>query len=753
MAKKKNIVTEEIVEDIIATDYCDEMSTSFIDYAVSVITDRAIPDVRDGLKPVHRRILWAMKSLGLSSTGDYKKAARVVGETMGKYHPHGDASIYDAMVHMAQDWCYNHPLVDGHGNFGSVEGDDAAASRYTEARLSAIAEDILLSDLDKGVVDFIPNFDNKEKEPTVLPAVIPNILISGTDGIAVGMACKMPTHNLGEVIDAATAMIDNPKMKEEKIFNYIKGPDFATGGIIVNKSELPEIYKIGVGRIRIRGKVKTEAGERGKTNIVVSEIPFTMIGGIDKFMDTVADLVRAKVMPDVVDIKNFSGKDGVRIVIELRKGADAQQYINLLYKKAKLEDTFGYNAMLLSNGVPAQMSLHRIITEFLEFYRETMTRKYKTLLDREKKAAEVREGLITAVDCIDTIIEVFRGSTVVAMAKKCLTKGVTDGIKFKTKAAEKQAKKFCFTDVQANAILEMKMQKLIGLEMSILEKELAKAKKNIEVYSGLLSSKIKMNHKMKADMLEIKDKYAKKRKTEIIDAEAIVIKRPEIKEEKVYALVNRFGYIKFVDEATYERNKENIPSDYRNVCEVMNTGKLYVFTEGGKCHQIKVMSVPMGRYNDKGVPLEQVSALTTDEVAIAVISDYKPKEKLLFVTRKGYVKRVVISEFDTTRKTTDATKLGKGDSVLFVAPIKDKKTVVLVSEQNFCVAFDLSSVSLLKKATVGIIGVKVSEKDSISYATVLGEEDEFVVNEKRYTLSKLDTGKRGTKGKKIQSGE
>ena len=650
---------------------------------------------------------------------------------------------------MAQDWCYNHPLVDGHGNFGSVEGDDAAASRYTEARLSAIAEDVLLSDLDKGVVDFIPNFDNKEKEPTVLPAVIPNILISGTDGIAVGMACKMPTHNLGEVIDAATAMIDNPKMKEEKIFDYIKGPDFATGGIIVNKSELPEIYKNGVGRIRIRGKVKTEAGERGKTNIVISEIPFTMIGGIDKFMDTVADLVRAKVMPDVVDIKNFSGKDGVRIVIELRKGADAQQYINLLYKKAKLEDTFGYNAMLLSNGVPAQMSLHRIITEFLDFYREIMTRKYKTLLDREKKSAEVREGLMTAVDCIDTIIEVFRGSTVVAMAKKCLTKGVTDGIKFKTKTAEKQAKKFCFTDLQADAILEMKMQKLIGLEMSILEKELAKAKKNIEVYSGLLSSKVKMNHKMKADMLEIKAKYAKKRKTEIVDAEAIVIKKPEIKEEKVFALVNRFGYIKLVDESTYERNKENIPNDYRNVCEVMNTGKLYVFTEGGKCHQIKVVSVPMGRYNDKVVPLEQVSALTTDEVAVAVISDYKPKEKLLFVTRKGYLKRVAISEFDTTRKTTDATKLSKDDSILFVAPIKDKKTVVLASEQNFCVAFDLSSVSLLKKATVGIIGMKVSEKDSISYATVLGEEDGFVVNEKRYTLSKLDTGKRGTKGKLI----
>ena len=404
--------------------------------------------------------------------------------------------------------------------------------------------------------------------------------------------------------------------------------------------------------------------------------------------------------------------------------------------------------MLLSNGVPAQMSLHRIITEFLEFYRETMTRKYKTLLDREKKATEVREGLMTAVDCIDTVIEVFRGSTVVAMAKKCLTKGVTDGIKFKTKTAEKQAKKFCFTELQADAILEMKMQKLIGLEMSILEKELAKAKKNIEVYSGLLSSKVKMNHKMKADMLEIKERYAKKRKTEIVDAEAIVIKKPEIKEEKVYALVNRFGYIKLVDEATYERNKENIPSDYRYVCEVMNTGKLYIFTEGGKCHQIKAMSVPMGRYNDKGVPLEQVSAFTTDEVAVAVVSDYKPKEKLLFVTRKGYVKRVVISEFDTTRKTTDATKLSKEDSVFAVLPIKEKKSVVIISKQKLCVSFELSSVCLLKKATVGVVGMKFDKNDEVDFVTTTPDGN-FDYNNKRYNLDKLNAGKRATKGKKI----
>ena len=750
MTKKKKLLEEEIIEDIVATDYCDEMSASFIDYAVSVITDRALPDVRDGLKPVHRRILWAMKNLGLSSNGDYKKAARVVGETMGKYHPHGDASIYDAMVHMAQDWCYNHPLVDGHGNFGSVEGDDAAASRYTEARLSAITEEILLADLDKDVVDFIPNFDNKEKEPTVLPACIPNILISGTDGIAVGMASKMPTHNLGEVIDAAIALLEKPKLKEDELFSFIKGPDFATGGIVVNKSELAEIYKNGAGRVRVRGKVKIENGERGKTNIVVTEIPFTMIGSIDKFMDTVADLVRAKVMPDVVDIKNFSGKEGVRIVVELRKGADAQQNINLLYKKAKLEDTFGYNAVLLSGGVPYQMSLRRILTEFLDFYRETMTRKYKNLLVREKKSAEVKEGLITAVDCIDTIIEVFRGSSAVPMAKKCLTKGIVDGIKFKTKRCEKIARSFHFTEVQADAILEMKLQKLIGLEMATLMKELEKCKKNIELYSGLLSSKTKMSHKMKADMLEIKKKYAVKRKTEIVDAEAIVLKKPEIKEEKVYALVNRFGYIKLIDDATYERNKESIPSDYRYVCEVINTGKLYVFTKGGKCHQIKALSVPIGRYNDKGIPLEQVCGLTMDEEAIFVVSNYRLKEKLLFVTKLGMVKRFSLTEFDTSRKTTEATRLSADDTLVFVGLIHDRQSVVMISKTHMCVSFDCASAKLLKKNSVGIIGMKFDKNDYVEFACVTTDDGAFNYYEKTYYVSKIDSGKRATKGKSLR---
>jgi len=748
MAKKKEI-DQDIIEDIISTDFTDEMSSAYIDYAVSVITDRAIPDVRDGLKPVQRRILWAMKTLGLSSGGDYKKSARVVGETMGKYHPHGDDSIYDAMVHMAQDWCYNHPLVDGHGNFGSVEGDAAAASRYTECRLAPFSEDVLLTDLDKDTVEFIPNFDNKETEPTVLPACIPNILVSGTDGIAVGMASKMPTHNLGEVIDACVAMIDNPKIKEEKLFEYVKGPDFATGGIIVNKSELPSIYSAGAGKIRIRGRVKAEKGERGKINLVISEIPYTMIGDIDKFMDSVADLVRSKVMPDVTDIKNFSGKEGIRIVIELRKDADAARNINLLYKKAKLEDTFGYNAMLLSGGMPSQMSLYRMIAEFLDFYRSTQLRKYKNLLDKEKKAAEVRDGLIKAVDCIDAIIETLRGSDTVAQVKACFMKGVTVGIRFRTKASEKIASKFCFTEIQADAILEMRMQKLIGLEMDVLVKELAKCRKNIETYSGYIGSKTKLNNKLRSDMLAIKEKYAVKRKTEIIDGEAIVIQKPEIKEEKVYALINRFGYIKLVDTATYERNAESIPNDYRFVCEVMNTGKLYVFTEEGKCHQIKAMSVPTGRYNDKGVPLESVSALTTQENVISVVSDLRPREKLLFATRSGMVKRVQISEFATTRRTTEATKLAPDDALTAVLPLSGKGDILLITKDRFCVSFEQGSIGVLKRSALGVIGIKLNVSDAVASVCVADDQGNFIFDGESRSLKKTDAGKRGTKGKQI----
>lgn len=746
MAKKKNdMPAEPIQEDIIQSDFCDEMSQSFVDYSVSVITDRALPDIRDGLKPVHRRILWTMHSLGIHNSGPHKKVARIVGDTLGRTHPHGDASVEGAVVHMAQPWFYQHPLVDGHGNYGSVEGDPAAASRYIEARLSAYADDVMLSQLTQNTVDFVPNYDGTWHEPTVLPAMLPNILIGGTEGIAVGMAAKMPTHNLGDVVDTTIAMLDNPKTTDEQLMEYLHGPDFATGGIIVNKSELSEVYKSGQGRIRIRGRVHIEDGERGKKNIVITEIPQTMIGAIDAFMDTIAELSRNKTLPDVTDIKNLSDKDGIRIIVELRKDADVDYNVNTLYKKAKLEDTFGYNATLLSHKVPAVMPLSRIIREFLDFYRETLTRKYQSLLDTEKKKAEIKEGLIKAIDVIDTIIEILRGATKVETAKQCLIKGNTSGITFKTKTAEKEAKKLCFTEVQADAILEMKLQKLIGLELDVLTKEYNSHLKNIAEYNALLNSKTKMSNKMRAEMLDIKKKYAQPRKTDIVDAAPIIIKAPEAKPEKMYALVNRFGYIKTVTEDTYNRNAANIGKDYKYCTEVMNNGMLYIFTQEGKCHLAKASTVPSGKITDKGVPMESVSALTSNETVIAVLSDINPKSKLLFGTANGMVKLTPISEFNAARKTIDATKLAN-DTLLTVTPINGE-TVVMVTKNGLAVSFAADGVSTMKRAAVGITGMKLDAHDVVVaiYATT---SETIQHNDKTYTLKSL-TGKRGSKGKPL----
>ena len=649
------------------------------------------------------------------------------------------------MVHMAQPWCYNYPLVDGHGNYGSIEGDPAAASRYIEARLGKYADDVMLSNLTVNAIDFVPNYDDTTIEPTVLPATIPHILIGGSDGIAVGMASKMPTHNLGDVVDATMAMLDNPKITDEQLVDYLHGPDFATGGIVVNKSDLAEVYKTGQGRIRIRGRVRVEDGERGKKNIVITEIPYTMIGAIDAFMDTIAELSRNKMMPDVTDIKNLSDKDGVRIIVELRKDADVEHNINILYKKAKLEDTFGYNATLLSNKIPAVMPLSRIIREFLEFYRETLTRKYKSLLETEKKRAEIKEGLIKAVDVIDTIIEVLRGSTRVEIAKKCLMKGEITGIKFKTKTAEREAKQLCFTEIQADAILAMQLQKLIGLELEALTKEHNTHLKNINEYTALLNSKTKMSNKMRTEMLDIKKKYAQPRKTDIIDAAPIVIKAPEIKPEKMYVLVNRFGYIKLITEDTYNRNAANIVKDYKYCTEVMNTGTVLLFTAEGKCHMLKASAIPAGKMNEKGVPTETISTFSAGETLIAVLSDINPKTKLLFGTENGMVKLVPMSEFAVSRRTIDATKL-VSDKLLIVQPVKDD-TIVMVSQSGQAVAFAASGVSTMKRNAVGIIGMKFDSNDAVDaiYATTA---DSIEYDGKTYAIKSV-TGKRGSKGKPL----
>ena len=512
----------ETKEQIIRTEYSEVMQKSYIDYAMSVIIARALPDVRDGLKPVQRRTLYDMHELGIRYDKPYRKCARIVGDTMGKYHPHGDSSIYDALVVMAQEFKKGLPLVDGHGNFGSIEGDGAAAMRYTEARLQKITQEAYLADLDKDVVDFVPNFDETEKEPEVLPVKVPNLLVNGAEGIAVGMATSIPPHNFGEVIDGVKAYMKNPDITTEEMMKYIKGPDFPTGGIVTNQDELLSIYETGIGKIKVRGKVEIEAVKGGKERLIITEIPYTMIGAnIGKFLNDVYSLVETKKTNDIVDISNQSSKEGIRIVIELRKGADAQNLCNLLYKKTKLEDTFGVNMLAVADGRPETLGLVPIIRHHVKFQYELATRKYKTLLAKELDKKEIQEGLIRACDVIDLIIEILRGSRNIKDAKNCLMNGVTENIKFKTKESEKKASKLNFTERQATAILEMRLYKLIGLEVEALMDEHNTTLKNIAEYEDILTNRSTMAKVIMKELDGLKKNYSRERRTHIDNVEAV----------------------------------------------------------------------------------------------------------------------------------------------------------------------------------------------------------------------------------------
>ena len=537
-------------EQIIRTEYSELMQKSYIDYAMSVIIARALPDVRDGLKPVQRRTLYDMYELGIRYDKPYRKCARIVGDTMGKYHPHGDSSIYDALVVMAQDFKKGLPLVDGHGNFGSIEGDGAAAMRYTEARLQKITQEAYLADLDKDVVNFVPNFDETEKEPEVLPVKVPNLLLNGAEGIAVGMTTSIPPHNFGEVIDGVIAYMKDPDINTEQMMQYIPGPDFPTGGIVANKDELLAVYSTGMGKIKIRGKVEVEKGKGGKDRLVITEIPYTMIGAnIGKFLNDIYSLVETKKTSDIVDITNQSSKEGIRIVLELKKGADVENLKNLLYKKTKLEDTFGVNMLAVADGKPETMGIVPIIRHHVNFQYELATRKYQTLLAKERDKKEIQEGLIKATDVIDLIIEILRGSKNVKDARACLTDGITDNINFKSEQSKRDAAKLRFTERQTTAILEMRLQKLIGLELEALLKDHDETLKNIAKYEDILGSRAAMAKVIIKELESFKKEYAKPRKTVIDNLEEAVVEEKKIEEMDVVFLMDRFGYAKTVDVA------------------------------------------------------------------------------------------------------------------------------------------------------------------------------------------------------------
>ena len=740
-------------EQIIRTEYSELMQKSYIDYAMSVIIARALPDVRDGLKPVQRRTLYDMYELGIRYDKPYRKCARIVGDTMGKYHPHGDSSIYEALVVMAQDFKKELPLVDGHGNFGSIEGDGAAAMRYTEARLQKITQEAFLADLDKDVVDFVPNFDETEKEPAVLPVKIPNLLVNGSEGIAVGMVTSTPPHNLGEVIDGVIAYIKNPDINTEQMMQYIPGPDFPTGGIIANKDDLKAIYATGQGKVKIRGKVEGEKGKGGKDKLVITEIPYTMIGAnIGKFLNDVYSLVETKKTADIVDITNQSSKEGIRIVIELRKGADAEKLMNLLYKKTKLEDTFGVNMLAVADGRPETLGLVPIIRHHVNFQYELATRKYTTLLRKERDKQEIQEGLMKACDVIDLIIEILRGSTSVKDARACLQDGITDNIKFKSAQSKKDASQLRFTERQTTAILEMRLQKLIGLEIEALLRDHEETLKNIALYEDILGSRASMAKVIIKELQAYKKEYARPRRTVIDNLDEVVVEEKKIEEMDVVFLMDRFGYAKTIDTNIYERNKETVDSENRYVLICKNTDKICIFTNKGQQHLLKVLDLPYGKLRDKGTPIDNVSNYNSSEENFVYINSLEAVKntKLLFGTKSSMLKVVDGAEFDVAKRTTAATKLKDGDEVLFVEAITGNETLVMQSERDMFLRIEVGTISEQKKAATGVRGMKLDKSDSLTnlYLLAPGTNQEVEVKGKKYDLNRLHIGNRDTKGTK-----
>ena len=747
---------QEKNDQIIRTDYAEIMQKSYIDYAMSVIIARALPDVRDGLKPVQRRTLYDMYELGIRYDRPYRKCARIVGDTMGKYHPHGDSSIYEALVVMAQEFKKGQTLVDGHGNFGSIEGDGAAAMRYTEARLQKLTQEVYLADLDKNVVDFIPNFDETEKEPEVLPVKIPNLLVNGADGIAVGMATSIPPHNLGEVIDGVKAYMKNNDITTKGLMRYIKGPDFPTGGIVVNQDELRKIYETGSGKIRLRGKVEIEKAKGGRLHLVITEIPYTMIGAnIGKFLNDVATLVESKKTTDILDISNQSSKEGIRIVLELRRDTDVDNLVNMLYKKTRLEDTFGVNMLAVADGRPETLSLKQVVEHHVEFQFEIANRKYRTLLDKELEKKEVQEGLMKAVDVIDLIIEILRGSKNQQQVKKCLTTGETEGIRFKSKASQKAAAQLRFTDRQATAILEMRLYRLIGLEMEALLKEHEATLEHIAKYEDLLNNYDSMAQAIMNELDAVKKEFGRKRRTALENAQEAVFEEKKIEEMEVWFLMDRFGYVKTIDRQTYERNKENACSESKYLFSCMNTDRICIFTDAGRMHAVKVLDIPLVKFRDKGVPVDNLSNYNSQEEQILYVAGMEELKhsQLLFATQKAMLKQVSGQEFDVTKRTIMATKLTEGDKVIFVAPSDAMEYVVLQSTQGYFLRFLKQEVPEKKKGAIGVRGMRLGEQDQLEHAYLLEGHTEYTIEykEKKLTLNRLRLAKRDTKGTKSRA--
>lgn len=718
-----------------------EMKTSYMDYAMSVIVGRALPDVRDGLKPVHRRILYGMGTMGVTPDKPYKKSARIVGDVMGKYHPHGDRSIYDAMVRMAQDFSTRYLLVDGHGNFGSIDGDGAAAMRYTEARMSQFSLQ-MVRDIEKDTVDFMPNFDEEETEPVVLPARYPNLLVNGSNGIAVGMATSIPPHNLGEVIDAACYMIEHEDASVEDLMKFIKGPDFPTGAIIMGKKDMEQAYRTGQGKVLVRAKTEIEETKRGRMQIVVTEIPFQV--NKSRLIEKIAQLVKEKKVDGISYIRDESNREGMRIVIELKRDANPQITLNKLYKHTQLQESFSMIMLALVDGVPKILSLYEILFEYLKHQKIVLTRRTQFDLKKAENRAHILEGLRIALDNIDEIIKIIRESY--------------------NDAKERLMERFELSEIQAQAILDMRLARLQGLEREKIENEYKELQEKIKYYNSLLADEKKLMAVVGDEMQEIKDKWQDKRRTKITAATDEFDEADLIEEENVAVTLTHLGYIKRIPADTYRTQKRGgkgitglttRENDFvKNLIMTSTHQYLMFFTNYGKVHKLKAYEIPEATRTAKGIPAVNFLNLMQRERinAIIPIKEFAEDRFLIGVTKNGTIKKTALSEFDSNRKSgLIAITLRDGDELVDIRTSSGTDNVIIVTKQGKCICFNENDVRSMGRAATGVRAIKLEDDDEVvSMNLVQPGEELLVVTEKgfgkRTSVEEYKVQARGGKG-------
>lgn len=728
---------------IMPVDLKDEMKKCYIDYAMSVIVERALPDVRDGLKPVHRRILFSMNELGVTADKPYRKSARIVGDVLGKYHPHGDAAVYDAMVRLAQNFSTRYMLVDGHGNFGSVDGDSAAAMRYTEARMSKISSE-LMRDIDKDTVDFIPNFDDTLKEPTVLPSRFPNLLVNGSQGIAVGMATNIPPHNLGEVIDGVVMMIDNPDVTIKELMTKIKGPDFPTAGIIMGKSGIKEAYETGRGKIKVRAKAVIEEMPNGKSRIIVTEIPYMVNKA--RLIEKIAELVREKKIDGISDLRDESDREGMRIVIELKRDANANVVLNLLYKHTQLEDTFGVIMLALVDGQPKTLNLREIIRHYLDFQKEVIVRRSQFDLKKAEARAHILEGLRIALDNIDEVITIIRNSKTVNDAKQNLIS------------------RFGLTDVQSQAIVDMRLARLTGLEREKIEEEYAELIKTINHLKEVLANEGLQYQIIRDEILEIKKKYADARRTKIVARAQEIDIEDLIPEEDVVITLTHFGYIKRLKIDTYTAQKRGgkgisgLSTREEDVVEhlfITSThNNIMFFTNQGRVYTMKAFEIPEASRQAKGTAIVNLLQLNSREKiqAVMTIKEFKDDRFIVMATREGIIKKTSLAQFSAIRKNgLYAINLKQGDELIGIKLTDGKQELIIVTSNGYSIRFPETDVRPMGRGAAGVKAITLRKDDVAVGMDVVEKDCELLtVSEKgfgkRTPLSQYKPQGRGGKG-------